>query len=122
MNEIDLSKITVKEIPSKVIKANFDGTEKEFTIFEMTDAQLAQLATMRLDRGDYNRVRTCIVFMLSAGLQIPFTTAEFLFDNVPEESVRVAQLIDSFGVDLQEAKNKEAVEAEKNSVTETQNP
>lgn len=122
MNKIDLSKIKVKEIPTKTIKANFEGVEKDYTIFELQQAQLVQLNTFRESINDYMRVRTSVVFTLSAGLQIEFSTAEFLFDNCTLEAVRVANLIYDFAADVQEEKVKEAEEAEKNSQTETQNP
>ena len=39
MNDIDLSKLTIKENPTKVIRANFDGTEKDFTISALSDTE-----------------------------------------------------------------------------------
>ena len=116
MNKIDLEKILVKELPSKTIKANFDGTAKNFQITAMSDGDRSTFAAILADREDVLRAKKIHVFLLVAGLGLEQEVAEFLYDNVSDESIRVAHEIFNFDQEFIAAKAKEQEEAEKNSI------
>lgn len=114
-NEIDLSKISVKELPKKTIKANFDGTEKEYEIRVLNDGEKMTLDSLLYTSRNVYRTRDLYVFLLSAGLDIEQAVAAFLFENVNAEAVRVGDEIFQFTKSFEDAKVAEAESAEKNS-------
>ena len=115
-NEIDLSKIAVKELPTKKIKANFDGTEKEFTVTALSDGDRATFGSILSGKDDIYRSRNLYVLLLAAGLGLDQDVAAYLYDNVTDEAVRVAGEIFAFDQSFVKAKNAEAEKAEKNLV------
>lgn len=114
-NEIDLSKIAVKETAKKTIKANFDGTEKEFEIRALSDGEKMNFASLLATAKDVYRIRNIYVFLLSCGLDIEQAVADLLFESKNAEAVRVGDEIYKLSKIFDEAKEKEAKEAEKNS-------
>lgn len=114
MNEIDLSKLTIKETPTKKIRANFDGTEKEFTIAALSDAQQNDFETIVANTGDVFRNRNAHILLLVCGLGIDQETAAILYELKHDETVRVANEIFTFTKELNTSKEKEAEQAEKN--------
>lgn len=118
-NKIDLSKIPVKETAKKTIRANFDGSEKEYEIRALTDGEKNNLMSLFSSAKDVYRFRNIYVFLLSCGLDIEPDVAAFLYDNVNTEAIRVGDEIFSLLNLFEKEKVKEAEEAEKNSGKET---
>ena len=116
MNTIDLSKIPVKELPTTKIKANFDGTDKDFTVTAWGDGDQMTFAALSADKEDVFRLKKLYVFLLSSGLGIEQELAACLYANVNDEAIRVGNEIFKFNQSVAEAKNKEAENAEKNLV------
>lgn len=114
MNNIDLSKIPVKETAKQVIKANFEGTEKEYTIRALNDGEKLNLTVM-LTKRDVMAVKNLYVMLLVCGMDIEQSVAEYLFDNVNAEAIRVGEQISKLSEMFETAKKKEAESAEKNS-------
>lgn len=114
-NEFDLTKIAVKEQPTKTIKVNFDGTEKDCEIRALSDGEKMNLDSLLFTSRDVYRTRNLYVFLLSAGLDIEQQVAAFLFENVNAEAVRVGDEIFNFTKSFDDAKTAEAKKAEKNS-------
>lgn len=114
-NDFDLSKIAVKELPKKVIKANFEGTEKEYEIRALNDGEKMTLDSLLYTSRNVYRTRDLYVFLLAAGLDIEQAVAAFLFENVNAEAVRVGDEIFNFTKGFEDAKAAEAEKAEKNS-------
>lgn len=114
-NEFDLSKISVKELPKKLIKANFEGTKKEYEIRVLSDGEKMTLDSLLVTARNVFRTRDLYVFLLSCGLDIEQALAAFLFENVNEEAVRVGDEIFKFAKSFEDAKADEAKIAEKNS-------
>lgn len=117
-NQIDLSKIKAKELPEKVIKANFDGKEKEYTIRAFSDGEKITADGILCTTSNVNRIRDYYVFILSTAMEIEQMIAGYLYDNVTEETIRVGQIIHEFVEEFEEKKAEEAKNAEKNSKTE----
>lgn len=115
-NEIDLSKISVKQLPTKKIKANFDGTEKEFTITALSDGDRATFGSILSGKDDIYRARNLYVLLIASGLGLDQDVAAYLYDNVTSEAIRVAGEVFEFDQSFVSAKNAEAEEAEKNLV------
>lgn len=116
MNTIDLSKIAVKELPTTRIKANFDGTEKEFTVTAFSDGDRTTFAALSTDKEDVFRLKNLYIFLLSSGLGIEQDVAAYLYANVNDEAVRVGGEIFNFNRSCDEARAREVKEAEKNLV------
>ena len=114
-NEIDLSKIAVKETPKKVIKANFDGTERDYEIRALNDGEISNLMGLGSAAQNIFRSRNLHVCLLTCGLGINPEVADFLFSNVNAEAVRVADEIFALSNVFEKEKVEEAKEAEKNS-------
>lgn len=114
-NEFDLSKISVKELPKKIIRANFDGTEKDCEIRALSDGEKMTLDSLLYTSRNVFRTRDLYVFLLTAGLDIEQTVAAFLFENATPEAVRVGDEIFQFTKSFEDAKTNEAETAEKNS-------
>jgi hypothetical protein len=115
MNDIDLSKLTVKELPQKTIKANFDGTEKDFTITALSDAEQSDFQVILANSSDVFRIRNLNVLLLSCGLGFSQEVAALLYEHKRDEAVRVAEEIFNFTKEFDDSKKKEAETAEKNS-------
>lgn len=113
-NQLDLSKIAVKEMPTKVIKANFDGTEKEYTIRSLTEGEMVNFQALLVARRDVMRVRSMYIMLLSCGLGWEQDVCDILWDNCNAEAMRVGDEIFQFHQSVEEAKAKEAEKAEKN--------
>ena len=122
MNTIDLSKISVKETAKGTIKANFEGTEREYSIRALTDGEKANMDSLIVTSRDVFRVRNMYVFLLSCGLDIEQAVASFLFDNCTEEAMKVGDAVYELSKSFDEAKNKEVRDAEKNSEAGTVQP
>ena len=121
-NDIDLSKIAVKELPRKTIEANFDGTKKPYEIRAFSDGEKMTLDSLLMTSRNVFRTRDIYVFLLSTGLDIEQAVAGFLFDNCNAEAVRVGDLIFEFAKSFDTAKAEEAKEAEKNSDAGAEQP
>ena len=121
-NEIDLSKIAVKELPTKIIKANFDGVEKDYTIRALNDGEKMSMDSLLYTSRNVYRTRDLYVLLLTAGLDIEQAVAAFLFDNVNAEAVRVGDEIFQFTKSFEDAKTAEADKAEKNSNAGAEQP
>ncbi len=119
-NSIDLSKINVKETPKKIIKANFDGTEKDFEIRALNDGERVNFFSLLGSGKDVHRTRNMYVYLLTCGLNIEDSVAAILFDNVNAETIRVGDEVFKLSNLFEEAKAQEAENAEKNSAAETQ--
>ncbi len=122
MNTIDLSKISVKETAKGTVKANFEGTEKEYSIRALTDGEKANMDSLLVVSRDVFRVRNMYVFLLSCGLDIEQPVASFLFDNCTEEAMKVGDAVYELSRSFDEAKETEAKAAEKNSAGGTVQP
>lgn len=114
-NDFDLTKIPVKELPKKVIKANFEGTEKEYEIRALSDGEKMTLDSLLVTARNVFRTRDLYVFLLATGLDIDQAIAAFLFENANAEAVRVGDEIFQFAKSYEDAKAAEAEKAEKNS-------
>lgn len=114
-NQLDLSKIAVKEMPTKVIKANFDGTEKEYTIRSLTEGEMVNFQALLVARRDVMRVRSMYIMLLSCGLGWEQDVCDILWDNCNAEAMRVGDAIWEFHNSVEKAKAEEAEKAEKNS-------
>ncbi len=115
MNEIDLSKIKVKETAKSTIKANFDGEEKEFEIRALNEGEKFTFSSILANSKDVYRTRNMYVHLLSCGLDWEQGICDLIFDNATEEAIRVAEEIYKLSNMFDEAKAKEAKTAEKNS-------
>ena len=114
MNDIDLSKLTIKETPTKVIRANFDGTEKDFTISALSDTEQNDFNHILHNSNDVFRHRNMHILLLTCGLGWQQEIAALIYEHKNEEAVRVANLIFEFTSELAKAKKTEAELAEKN--------
>lgn len=114
MNEIDLSKLSIKETPTKTIKANFDGTEKDFTISALTDVEQNDFQVIANNSSDVFRNRNMHVLLLSCGLGIAQEVAGLIYEHAHKEAVRVANIVFEFTKEFAAAKAEEAGKAEKN--------
>lgn len=114
MNEIDLSKLTVKELPKKNIKANFDGTEKEFTITALSDTEQHDFQAIWNNSSDVFRNRNLNILLLACGLGIQQEVAALLYEYKREEAARVANEIFTFTKEFEKTKSAETENAEKN--------
>lgn len=114
-NQLDLSKIAVKEMPTKVIKANFDGTEKEYTIRTLTEGEWVNFQALLVSRRDVMRVRSMYIMLLTCGLGWEQDVCDILWDNCNAEAMRVGDEIFNFHKSFEEEKIKETEKAEKNS-------
>jgi hypothetical protein len=117
-NEIDLSKIKAKELPEKKIKANFDGTEKEYIIRAFSDGEKVTAEAILQTSSNVNRIRDYYVFLISTAMEIDQLIAVYLYDNVTEETIRVGQIIHEFVEEFENKKAEESKTAEKNSKAE----
>ncbi len=113
-NEIDLSKIPVKEQATAVIKANLDGSEKEFTIRALTDGEKRNFFNIASGALDSFRFKKIYICLLSCGLGIDPDIAEVIFDHNTAEATRVGDEIFTLSEMETKAKADEAAEAEKN--------
>lgn len=114
MNEIDLSKLTVKELPKKTIKANFDGAEKEFTITALSDSEQYDFQALWNNSTDVFRNRNLNVLLLTCGLGIRQEVAALLYEYKRDEAARVANEIFKFTREFEKSKSDETEKAEKN--------
>lgn len=114
-NKIDLSKISIKETATKTIKANFEGTEKEYQIRALTDSEKADYLLLCRETTNVHRYRNAYVFLLESGMDLNPDVAGILYDNCRDEAVRVASEIFEFSKFFDESKAAEKAEAEKNS-------
>lgn len=117
-NTFDLSKISVKSLPTKKITASFeDGDPKEYEISALSDAQQITLGSQLYQQNpdDFGGIRRIYACLLASGLNIPQNIAYALFDLRPQEAVRVGDEIFAFSQEYMKAKADEAAEAEKNS-------
>lgn len=114
MNDIDLSKLTIKENPTKVIRANFDGTEKDFTISALSDTEQNDFNQILTNSSDVFRHRNMHILLLTCGLGWQQEIAALIYEHKNDEAVRVANLIFEFTSELAKAKKAEAEKAEKN--------
>lgn len=114
MNEIDLSKLTVKELPKKTIKANFDGAEKEFTITALSDSEQYDFQALWNNSTDVFRNRNLNVLLLTCGLGIQQEVAALLYEYKRDEAARVANEIFTFTREFEKSKSDETEKAEKN--------
>jgi hypothetical protein len=115
MNEIDLSKIKVKETAKSTIKANFDGAEKDFEIRALNEGEKVTFTSILTNSKDVYRTRNMYVHLLSCGLDWEQGICDLIFDNNPKEAIRVAEEIYKLSKIFDDAKVKEAKTAEKNS-------
>jgi hypothetical protein len=113
-NEIDLSKIAVKQLPTKKIKANFDGTEKEFTITALSDSEQYDFQALWNNSTDVFRNRNLNVLLLTCGLGIQQEVAALLYEYKRDEATRVANEIFTFTREFEKTKADETEKAEKN--------
>lgn len=117
-NEFDLSKIAANDTPHKLIKANFEGTAKDYEIRALTDGEKMNLTILLSNDRDVMRTRKLYTCLLSCGLDIDQRTAETLFDRATPEALRVGDEIFTFSRMFEESKAAEAEHAEKNSKAE----
>lgn len=115
INELDLSKIAIKDVATKKIKANFDGTEREYTIRALTDGAQLELKTLISRTNDAMRIRKMYILLLSCGMGWEPDVCELLFDNCSKEALRVGDEIFKLSRVFEDAKSAEAEKAEKNS-------
>ena len=118
-NKIDLTKIGVKQTPTKRITANFDGEEKEYEIRALNDGEKLNLLSLLANSKDVWRIRNLYVCLLSSGMDIEQNVAAALYDNRNEEAVRVGDMIYELSELFDAEKTAEAETAEKNSGAET---
>ena len=116
-NKIDLSKLPVKKLAKKWVKANFDGTEKKYEIRELTQGERVELTGFFTEKN-VRRTQNVYVLLLSCGLDIDSQQAELLFDHCTEEAMRVGDEVYKLSGMVTEAEEEEMAEAEKNSETE----
>lgn len=115
MNEIDLSKLTIKQPVTKNIKANFDGTEKDFTISALSEPEQSEFQEIVTDSEDVLRRRKAYIFLLVCGLSWEQNAAAIVYEYANAEALRVANEIWEFTQSLNKEKQKTAEDAEKNS-------
>lgn len=114
-NHIDLSKLNVKKLVEKKIKANFTGTEEDYYIHSLTDGNKFDMMTIMSDQDSTLRVQKLHVFLLTVGLDIPEETANAIYSSNPVEAIRVANEILKLDTEFDFLKKLEAETAEKNS-------
>ena len=114
MNDIDLSKLSIKEAATKVIRANFDGIEKDFTISALSDTEQNDFQHILNNSADVFRHRNMHILLLTCGLGVKQEVAALLYEYKNDEAVRVANLIFEFTQSVNTAKKNEAEKAEKN--------
>ena len=115
-NEIDLTKISVKETASKKIQANLDGTIKDYTIYALNDSHKFSIMTLMGsdDPDKYLKIQKAL-FSYGLGFSSRVTDIVFASESVME-AIRIADEVYKFSDLFDRQKIKELEEAEKNSV------
>ncbi len=120
---INLAKIPVKETASKVVKLDFGDGEKEYMIHALDDATRQCIGMLYADQNDVLRDMKMNKLLLLGGLdaiQGDAAVADYLVRNANATVVQACAEIVALTNEFYTAKDAEAEEAEKNSVTETQ--
>lgn len=113
-NFIDLSKVRAKELPKRKLRANLDGTEREYEIHALSESHRNDLIVLLLSEQP-DRLTQSRVLCLARGLDIDIATATALLDSdASDEAGRVADAVFELTDIYQRSKDKEAEEAEKN--------
>jgi hypothetical protein len=118
---IDLSKIPVKEMPRKLVKANFGDGEKEYWIRSLGDADRMCVQMLYSGDADVMRPYSLYVLLLTAGLEAiggNQETAKWLVKHCTDAAQAVGNEIYTLTIDFYKAKDVEVEQAEKNSPPE----
>lgn len=119
MNEIDLTKLTVKQTPQKVIQANLDGTIKDYTIYALNESQKINVWNI-YGSDDPDKYQKFHKALFAYGLGFSTNVTDMIFASTSvTEAVRVANLVWEFSDVFDKEKLKELEKAEKNLPEQT---
>lgn len=120
LKKIDLSKIPVKKTLEGTVTADFGDGEKEYAIHALDDASRQCIGALYADSKDAMKPMKLYKILLTGGFDAcngEDAIAEYLLVNAYEASLKVGNAVYELTEKFYAAKEEEAQEAEKNSVT-----